>query len=503
MAKSRYTLALLAALALLGACLLAGPALIRGLPGRYAYYLPEPLQKLRHNPHPDTLPTPATAVDSLSPPDIVVDGSAVSEATQVPAPATPSPTPLPPISTPLQYTVRAGDTLGAIALTFTVSIDDLVAVNSLTDPDAIYAGQTLTIPVGNPRGPTTPTSTSLPTPTATPLPPTPVPAQPTPTSPVSITLSGLRHEHQGWNNCGPTTLAMALSYWGCSETQYDVAPVLKPDSEDKNVSPWEMESYVRGLGLGAIVRVGGTLDRIKALVNAGFPVIVETWYVRDARDQLGHYRLVTGYDDAAGEFLTYDSLHGPDVTVSYQEMDELWRVFDRLYLVVYAQEQWGPLAAVLGPDLDDASMHERSLETARFEAATLPERCVAYADCADWVTFSWFNVGSSLTALGRHAEAAAAYDQARQLGLHYRMLWYQFGPYESYHAVGRYDDVIALADATLATTNNLEESYYWRGMARLAQGDADGARADFEAALRYHEDWPPAVVALAGLTGSP
>ena len=237
MAKSRYAPALLAALALLGACLLACPALIRALPGRYAYYLPEPLQGLRHNPHPATLPAPATAVDSLSPPDIAVDGSAVGEATPTKVPATATP-----ISTPLLYTVQAGDTLGAIALTFTVSIDDLVAVNGLTDPDVIYAGQTLTIPVGNLSGPTTPTSTSLPTPTATPLPPTPIPARPTPTSPVSITLSGLRHEHQGWNNCGPTTLTMALSYWGRGETQYDAASVLKPDPEDKNVSPWEMAS---------------------------------------------------------------------------------------------------------------------------------------------------------------------------------------------------------------------------------------------------------------------
>jgi len=318
-----------------------------------------------------------------------------------------------------------------------------------------------------------------------------------------MTQTGLRHEHQGWNNCGPTTLAMALSYWGRNETQYDVAPALKPDPEDKNVSPWEMEAYTRGLGLGAIVRVGGTLDRLKSLVRAGFPVIVETWYVRDARDQLGHYRLIVGYDDDAQQFITYDSLHGPDVTIGYRELDELWRVFDRVYLVVYAPEQWEPLATVLGPDLDDAAMYERALETARVEAGLSPETCVAYADCADWVTFSWFSAGSSLTSLGRHAEAAAAYDQARQLGLHYRMLWYQFGPYESYQATGRYDDVIALADATLATTNNLEESYYWRGMARLAQGDAEGARGDFNAALRYHENWPPAVIALAGMEGDP
>jgi tetratricopeptide (TPR) repeat protein len=314
-------------------------------------------------------------------------------------------------------------------------------------------------------------------------------------------LSGIRHEHQGWNNCGPTTLAMAISYWGLEETQYSCAITLKPDPEDKNVSLSEMEAYTRDLGLGAIVRSGGTLEGLKALVHAGFPVIVETWYVRDSHDQLGHYRLVIGYDDPAQEFLTYDSLHGPDVVVGYQEMDELWRVFNRMYLVVYAPDRWEELTAVLGPDVDDLGMFERTLETARREASNPPASCVAYAgaasgDCADWITFSWFNVGTSLTSLGRHSEAAAAYDKARQLGLHFRMLWYQFGPYESYYGVGRYEDVIALADATLATTSNLEESYYWRGMARLARGDTNGARADFEAALHYHADWPPAMAAL-------
>jgi tetratricopeptide (TPR) repeat protein len=314
-------------------------------------------------------------------------------------------------------------------------------------------------------------------------------------------LPGVRHEHQGWNNCGPTTLAMALSYWGLDETQYGVAPVLKPDPEDKNVSLSEMETYTRDLGLGAIVRAGGTLEKLKALIQAGFPVIVETWYVRDSHDQLGHYRLVVGYDDPAQEFLTYDSLHGPDVIIGYQEMDELWRVFNRMYLIVYAPDRWEEVAAVLGPDLDDLGMYERALDTARHEAAHPPASCVAYAgaasgDCTDWTTFSWFNTGTSLTSLGRHAEAAAAYDEARRLGLHFRMLWYQFGPYESYYAVGRYDDVIALADATLATAANLEESYYWRGMARLARGDTSGARADFESALHYHAGWPPAVAAL-------
>jgi tetratricopeptide (TPR) repeat protein len=125
--------------------------------------------------------------------------------------------------------------------------------------------------------------------------------------------------------------------------------------------------------------------------------------------------------------------------------------------------------------------------------------CVAYERCADGTAFAWFNVGSSLTSLGRHEEAAAAYDQARLLGLPWRMLWYQFGPYESYYAVGRYDDVITLATATLRTTNNLEESYFWRGLAYLAQGDVDRARSELETALRYNPNFGAAKEALESM----
>jgi len=294
---------------------------------------------------------------------------------------------------------------------------------------------------------------------------------------------------------------MALSYLGRSETQYDLVPVLKPDPEDKHVGMGDMQAYLRSVGLGSIVRVNGSIERLKALIRADFPVILPTWHVRDARDQLGHYRLVVGYDDTLSELILYDSLEGPDLPIGYQEFDELWRVYNRTYMLVYTEDQWGALAQVLGDDLDDAGMYGRALDMARFELENPPATCVAYAECSDWITFSHFNIGTSLNALGRYAEAAAAYDQARQMGLHYRMLWYQFGPYESYYASGRYEDVIVLANATLATTNNLnlEESYYWRGMARLAQGDAASARADFEAALRFHNGWPPAVAALENL----
>ncbi len=412
----RILMVLLVVLLIFIGAILALPPAVRALPGRYAYYLPEPLLELRRVPHANTLATPET------PPATTV---ALIPPTATPPPPTPTPFP-----------------------------------------------------------------TAQPSPTPTPQP------TPTPTLVPTCYLEGGRQERQGWNNCGPTTLAMQLSFWKRAETQAEIAPVLKPDPEDKNVGPYEMAEYARSLGMGAAVRAGGDLQLLKRLLAHGYPVIVETWYVHTPDDQMGHYRLLVGYDDTAEEFTTYDSLSTPEIVMGYRELDELWRAFNRLYVVVYPPERAEELARLLGRAVDEQAAFEEALATAWAEVQNPPEACVAYADCSDAEIFAWFNVGTNLNALGRHEEAAAAYDRARELGVHYRMIWYQFGPYESYYAVGRYDDVIALADQTLRVTPNLEESYYWRGRARLAKGDVAGAREDFEKALRYHEGWAPALEAL-------
>jgi LysM repeat protein len=46
------------------------------------------------------------------------------------------------------YTVRAGDTLGSIAITFDVSVADILAVNNLADPDTLSIGEVIYIPPG-------------------------------------------------------------------------------------------------------------------------------------------------------------------------------------------------------------------------------------------------------------------------------------------------------------------------------------------------------------------
>jgi len=348
-----------------------------------------------------------------------------------------------------------------------------------TLPTPAQAPQVVLIPSA------TPTATA--SPTARPLEQTNVPS-PTPALPGTARLTGFTHQYQTWNNCGPATLTTALTFYGRTERQAEAAAFLKPDPDDKNVSPNEMAAYVRQLGYGVTVRVGGTLDQLKRLIANGFPVIVEKGFEPDPdKGWMGHYLLLSGYDDAQGMFITQDSYLGPDRPASYAEVDKYWRQFNRLVIVPYPQGEAERLESLIGQE-DAPAMYERALAMARAEAVAIP------ADA-----FAWFNVGTNLTTLGRHDEAAAAFDQARLAGLPWRMLWYQFGPYETYYQVGRYEDVIALARATLNVMDDLEESHYWLGMAQLAQGKADDARREFELALVFNPNFAPAREALAKL----
>jgi tetratricopeptide (TPR) repeat protein len=81
------------------------------------------------------------------------------------------------------------------------------------------------------------------------------------------------------------------------------------------------------------------------------------------------------------------------------------------------------------------------------------------------------------------------------------MLWYQFGPYEAYYQVGRYEDVILLADTTLKDRPYFEESFYYKGLAHAALGEAEIARDNLEKAAEFNPNYQPAAIALAELVG--
>ncbi len=299
-------------------------------------------------------------------------------------------------------------------------------------------------------------------------------------------LTGFNHQWQTWNNCGPATITTYISYFGDAETQAEAAQFLKPNQDDKNVNPEELVAYARQTDMGALLRRGGSLEQLKLFLSNDFPVLLETWLAHDG-DGLGHYRLITGFNETTQQFSTTDSLNGPEYAVSYEQLDADWRVFNRLYIVVYPPEQADTVAAIVGEAMDDTLMYERLLAEAQADLEINPDDPIAY-----------FNQGEALTHLNRADEAVVAFDQARRLGLHWRRLWYQFTPFEAYYSVGRYQDVLDLAQATLKGTGGLEEAYYYHGLA-LQATNQPGAAEDFEAALAYNPNFTPAAEALRTL----
>jgi len=427
------------------------PSLLRAVPSRYIARLPEPFQQLG---------APRDQASILPTAEMIVEASNLLEAT------------------------REKDEVSQLVVTSTAG--DAGAANP-----AQKATTTL-LPSAKPVFVATPEETATPMPTPS---PSPIPI------PVATRLEGITHQFQSWNNCGPATLAMTLSYFDLRLNQEKTAAVLKPNPEDRNVSPSEMVAYVENeTEFRAIDRANGNLDTIRRLVSHGIPVILEIgidppgefrwmgWY--------GHYLLIVAYDDEAQQFWVYDSWFGTSEEplknadaegrdLPYSQVEAYWPHFNRNYIAIYSSDQADTVASIIGEEMDDAIMWQNALADVRAEAAANLENA-----------FVWFNLGTIYNALGQYEEAALAYDQARSVGLPWRMLWYQFGPYEAYYHSGRYEDVILLADVTLKDRPYFEESYYFRGLAQAALGNSDAAHESFERAIDFNPNYAPAVTAL-------
>jgi tetratricopeptide (TPR) repeat protein len=182
---------------------------------------------------------------------------------------------------------------------------------------------------------------------------------------------------------------------------------------------------------------------------------------------MGHYNLVVGYDDEK-QILTvqdsylmsyppwggeipqnlWDSFIGFDF--SYSELEQAWRSFNFVFIVVYQPERENDVLKALGPLATDEEAYRIAYERAMQETSSL-------TDVRDKF-FAWFNAGTSLVGLQDYFAAATAFDTA--FGIYpdidvnsrpYRMLWYATDPYAAYYYSTRYQDVINLADQTLGT----------------------------------------------------
>lgn len=298
--------------------------------------------------------------------------------------------------------------------------------------------------------------------------------------PERVMLEGMQRVWQDYNRCSAAALTMQLSYWREDVNYWRTIDGLNPHSDDVSVRLAEMSDYAAEFGLASIERTGGTLEIVKTLVANGFPVLIENVYYDGGNvmlDWMSHNKVVMGYDDELGVLYTFDSLlgFGPQNTgraLPYEDVDDLWRPLHRGYFVLYEPQDEARLRGILGPQWDED-----------YNAQWTYEQVQADLQAPNSDSFDLFNLGSSLVALGRYEEAAAAFDQARQIGLPMRMMWYQFGPFEAYLQTGRYDDVLNLARNTLRNEDGIEEVYYYVAQAYLAQEQPDYAIANLEVAV--------------------
>jgi tetratricopeptide (TPR) repeat protein len=344
----------------------------------------------------------------------------------------------------------------------------------------------------------------LPTPTAAPsLTPSPTP----PVLPDFVRLEGVPIIPQKFNNCGPTNLTLVLNYYDLEVDQFDIAAVIRPNYEDRNVTPQEMVEFARNeTNLDARAYSGGELTLLRQLLAAGFPIIIEKGLVpNEATGWMGHYLTLTGYDEGAQQFIVRDTYLGPwqeDGFMTFEDIQYFWQQFNDTFIVVFELDQRDAVSEILGESFaSEREMWHRAADRARLAIAADEQN--AYA---------WFNLGTSLTALaslvedgGSYGPASAAFDQARLLGLPPRMLWYQFAPYEAYLADGRYNDVIELTDLILNNQGgrNVEETYLYRGLALRALGDEIGAGRAFSRAIQLNPGSPVATQAELAMAGVP
>jgi len=338
--------------------------------------------------------------------------------------------------------------------------------------------------------------------------PTPQPTMTVPVTPITsptpiplperVLLPAPQWVKQDWNNCGPATLSLALQFYGWDGDQFDIADVIKPYRGDRNVNIEELVYFVRTQAgwLDGIYRVAGDLDTLRQFLAAGYPIMIEKGIVIESdgpdRGWAGHYLLLTGYDDELGAFLSQDTFNGPDRWVSFEELLEEWKAFNYIYLVIFPVADREEINALLGDALDEDENRRHAIDMTQQALEHDPEDA-----------FAWFNLGTNLLYFERYEEAANAYENALALGLPWRFLRYQFGPYITYFNLGRFNDLLNLTNATLELTTNAEESLLWRGWARVMLNDTAGGVEDFRAALEINPLYHDALYALDYLGETP
>jgi hypothetical protein len=299
------------------------------------------------------------------------------------------------------------------------------------------------------------------------------------------------HVFQTFNNCGPAALSMALSFYDIDVSQKELGDALRPyqnpqgDNDDKSVTLAELAEKAAEFGLVPYHRPGGTIQRVKQFIAYDIPVITRTLLKSD--DDIGHYRVVKGYDDQ-GQLIQDDSLQGKNLTYSYDEFDELWKPYGYEYLVLVPGDKKEIAEALLGEDVDAQSAWSRAVDGFNRKLSENPDD-----------VFARFNLSVAYYHIGEFRKSAQAFE-AVENRLSFRTLWYQIEPILSFYELEDYDRVFQITDRVLQRYNRaFSELYLLRGEIYKRRGENEFARSEFQKAVFYNKNLSEAQEALSSL----
>ena len=287
------------------------------------------------------------------------------------------------------------------------------------------------------------------------------------------------HIFQTFNNCGPAALSMALRFYGINVSQAELGNALRPyqvaggDNDDKSVTLEELAEKSKEYGFIPYHRPMGNPEIVKQFIANDMPVITRT--LTKPNEDIGHYRVVKGYDEATGTFIQDDSLQNKNLEYSYEEFNEIWKKFNYEYLVLAPKEKQEIAEKILGKNKDAKTAWQSAVGNSENELANNPNDIYAR-----------FNLSVAYYNVGNYEGSTREFERVEGL-LPFRTLWYQIEPIQAYYELGNYDRVFAITDKILNNYNRaFSELYILRGKIYQNQGDIDAARAEYEKAGFYN-----------------
>lgn len=295
------------------------------------------------------------------------------------------------------------------------------------------------------------------------------------------------HIFQTFNNCGPASLSMTLSYYGINVSQQELGQALRPyqlssgDNDDKSVTLEELAEKTKEYGLIPYHRAMGDMDLIKLFITYDMPVIARTW--TKVNEDIGHYRVVKGFD--GNTIIQDDSLQGKNLRYSNEDFKAIWKKFNYEYLVLVPKEKQEIAEAILKEAVDPKVSWQKAVELSQKELQQNPDDVTAR-----------FNLSIAYANIGDYQRSVEEFEKVENK-LSFRALWYQIEPIEAYFHLGNYERVLQITDRILNNHNRaFSEAYLIRGEIYRKQGDLQAAKSEFEKAVMYNRNLKSAQEAL-------